>query len=651
MSLILKGQSQMCGIVGVVYNDRTRLVSEQALLTMRDSLTHRGPDDAGNFIAPGIGLGARRLSIIDLSERGHMPMCTPDGRYWIVYNGEIFNYHDLRLHLEQRGWSFQSNTDTEVVLNLYADEGIGMLPRLNGMFAFAIWDADERTLFIARDRLGVKPLFYTKTKTELLFASEEKALFAGGVEQEFDSRHWEELLCFRYVAGEETPYKNVQRLLPGHYLIWKDGQIRTQRWWNLAEIAKEKREEFNDIAGRNGGQPVSSNAVTWFGETLNDAVRLRLISDVPVGILLSGGLDSSCIAASLALHSKDKISSFTIRFDEKNYDEGELAKQTASLLQLNYNDLKVESKKLLSLIQQASFYSDEPLVHGSDPYLLAISQFAKERVTVLLSGEGADETLGGYVRYRPLHYPNLLNFLRRILPHLPLAFQRNHRINKLSRFLKMDSIDCFVAFNACEVLPEQLTEIGLSPTGEYSFRKSVLQEAKSLYPNEPLRQAMYSDQHTFLCSVLDRNDRMTMGASIECRVPYLDHRLVEGLAALPSNALLSGNKGKPLLRKAMNERLPETVRNHRKWGFGVPWAKYLRDIKELRQLVSELHSLSPIQDSPFNLFKLRTIVTDFLQGEQKHEELIQRLIMIAIWHQSCLNKTNKTTLHETVAID
>lgn len=612
----------MCGLCGIAFNDQNHLPSEQQLTVMRDSLAHRGPDDAGNFIAPGIALGSRRLAILDLSPRGHMPMASEDGRYQIVHNGEIYNYRELRPALESRGFRFRSNSDTEVLLNLYRAEGAAMLDKLNGMFAFAIWDAEEKSLFIARDRLGVKPLYYAERPDGLYFASEEKALFAAGVPAEFDESCWEELLCFRYVAGERTPFVGVKRLLPGHSLTWKDGQLRIKRWWNLAERAAGLREQ------------TPADPVEWFRATFDDAVRLRRISDVPVGVLLSGGLDSSSVAASLALQAGEGISTFTVRFDEAGYDEGPLAQQIAAQYRLDYRELLVKNDDLMSRIEQASWFNDEPLAHGNDIHLLAISEFAKPRVTVLLSGEGADETLGGYVRYKPLQHPMLLNAARPVLPGVSSALNLGGRLNKLARFLKLGATDRMVFFNSCDLLPHELDVLARPARQSFDYRENVLAEAQRLYPGDYVRQAMYNDQHTFLCSVLDRNDRTTMGASIECRVPFLDYRLVEGLAALPSETLLSKQESKHLLRRAVEDRLPAEIRAHRKWGFGVPWKQYFRQQAEFRQFIRQLPEHQALRDAPFAADRLRQATEAFLNGDDRREPLIRQLVMIALWRQS-----------------
>ena len=615
----------MCGIAGFVRRDSSAPVSENTLLAMQASLEHRGPDDGGIHLAPGVGLVSTRLAILDLSIHGHMPMSTTDGRYHIVYNGEIYNYRDLRRVLEGQGCRFRSNSDTEVLLQLFVREGVEMLQRLNGMFAFAIWDTAERTLLLARDRLGVKPLYFAERGDALLFASEQKALVAAGVPAAFDHDTWDELLCFRYVAGDRTPYAGIRRLLPGHLLRWRAGDLKVQRWWDLSARAREAREE----------PPL--DATQWFRETFDDAVNVRRISDVPVGVLLSGGLDSSSVATSLAAQAGKGVASFTVSFTEADHDESPFAREVARASGLTYNDLRLAPEDLAERLEPASWLNDEPLAHASDVHLWAIAEYAKPRVTVLLSGEGSDETLGGYVRYQPLRYPGLMGVGRLVLPQLERAVRLPGRAVKLARFLSMGSIRQFVLFNACDVLPSDLAAVGRVPTTEFPYREAIIREAESLYPRDAARQAMFSDQHTFLSSLLHRNDRMTMGASIECRVPFLDYRLVEGLAGLPSPVLLRGHAAKPLMRTALASRLPESVRRHRKWGFGVPWSRYLRDVPALRQMVIDLPDSEPIAHGPFDRTRVRAVVQDFIRGDAAHAALVKQLVVTVAWHRACID--------------
>jgi asparagine synthase (glutamine-hydrolysing) len=618
----------MCGLCGVVYFDRSRVADESALAPMRDVLVHRGPDDAGSYRAPGIALGCRRLAILDLSSRGHLPMSTEDGRYWIAYNGEVYNHQELRSMLSSNGCTFHSTTDTEVVLRLYRREGPAMLRRLNGMFSIAVWDTQERRLFLARDRLGVKPLYYSLQPDALYFASEEKSLFMAGVPAEFDPSTWTELLLFRYVAGERTPFRGVTRLLPGHYLTWQDGKLEITRWWNLAERVEELRD-----------RQAAPDPYEWFRTTFDDAVRLRRIADVPVGVLLSGGLDSSSVTASLATHHPSRVQTFTVRFDEPGFDEGPLARQLAEAYGADYRELHVDDEELLTWIERASWFNDEPLAHGNDVHLLAISQFAKPHVTVLLSGEGADETLGGYVRYRPLRFPWLLRAAQLAVPLVDRHLKLRGRWSKLARSCRLGSTERMVLYNACDVLPQ---DVGPTLDDHFVFRERILREAVAVYPGDPIRQAMYGDLHTFLCSVLDRNDRSTMGASIECRVPFLDYRLVEGVATMPTGVLTSMVESKPLLRRSVGHRLPEAIRSHQKWGFAVPWPAYFRRRPELRARIENLPKHELLRDAPIAGPDLQRLTSAFLGGQDEGAALVTQLVMILVWHESYFRTLQQT---------
>ena len=613
----------MCGVCGIVHPDPDWEIDLPTLQRMRDVLTHRGPDDAGLLREGGVALAARRLAIVDLSQRGHMPMHSSDRRFTIVYNGEIYNSPELRRELEAGGYSPVSNCDTEIVLQLFARHGTAMLPRLNGMFAFAIWDRRDRVLTLVRDRLGVKPLYYTFDDGVLRFASEPKALFASGLRPEFDPSTWEELLCFRYVAGAETPYRQVRRLLPGHLLTWRAGHMEVRRWWNLGEYA--------DVTACPAG-----GAADWFRQTFDESVALRRISDVPLGVLLSGGLDSSSVAAALAAQAGTGIESFTVGFTEAQYDERPLAKMVASRWGLRFNHLTISPRDLLPLLLRSSWHNDEPLAHGNEGQLLAISELAKPQVTVLLSGEGADETLCGYVRYRPLRHRRLLRVARPVLPFIAIAPGIPARVRKLSRLLESGSLANLPALAACDVLPGQVAALGLEARGEFPYRHDILAEAARVYPGALHRQAMYYDQHTFLTSLLDRNDRMTMGASIECRVPFLDYRLVQGLSALPDAALLAGRGSKSLLRSAVGHRLPREILHHRKWGFGVPWSQYLRSVPELTQLVQDLPTIEPVAGGPFDSGTIRRVCVRFLAGDSRYDFLVRQLLMTALWYETCV---------------
>jgi asparagine synthase (glutamine-hydrolysing) len=611
----------MCGIAGIVWPGGPLPVEESRLLAMRDVLAHRGPDDAGTYRSDGCVLLSRRLAILDLSERGHMPMASPDGRYQIVYNGEVYNFKTIREKLERRGHRFRSGTDTEVILAAYSEWGPVSLDYLNGMFAFAIWDLHQKELFLARDHLGIKPVYYAEAGRVLYFASEAKALFAAGLTPSFDDTTVPELVRFGFVAGDRTPFAGVRRLLPGHYLLWKDGRMRLCRWWNLGKRAREVRED------------PPRDAASWFGETFDDAVDLRRISDVPVGVLMSGGLDSCSVAASLAEQAGSGVASFTIGFTEPEYDESLLARMVAARWKQDHHELTIDPDELFGRLRRAAWYSDEPIVHASDVHLWMISEFAKPRVTVLLSGEGADETLGGYVRYHTLRSQAVLAVARRVADLMPIAPRFPRRLGKLVDYLRLGSPRCLVYHNAAKCLNSSFSLLGFHNGADSRFRLGVLEEAEALYPGDYARQAMYYDQHTYLVSLLERNDRMTMAASIECRVPFLDYRLVEGVAALPSRWIFRGRRGKILLRETAARRLPPALLRQKKWGFGVPWGRYLREKRALRDLVGSLPSLAPVNAPPFDTGSLRALIDRFLKGEDHDSEVVFQLVMLVLWHE------------------
>lgn len=612
----------MCGIAGIVHSDPTYRVGRDRLIAMRDELVHRGPDDYGVFLDDGIGLASRRLAILDLSPRGKMPMETADGRYVIVYNGEVYNFRELRPLLEAKGVRLTSDSDTEVVLNLFALEGPAMLDRLNGMFAIAIWDRVEQSLFLARDRVGVKPLVFARSGGEFLFASEAKALLAAGVEEALDDSTLEELLTFRYVAGARTPNRGIERLLPGHWLTWKNGSLETRRWWSLVDRARTVQDA------------VRQNPAAWYAEMFDDATRLQRISDVPVGVLLSGGLDSSSIATSLAQLGGGRTASFTVAFQSPGVDETRLARGVAAQASLEYHDMGVDDADLPTLLEEATRLNDAPLAHASDTHLLAISRFARPKVTVLLSGEGGDETLGGYNRYTPLRYPWLLSALRPAAPFAAGLLDASSRAHRLARLVARGGADAVELLGSCELLPEALQDVGLTLRNEFAYRSEVLAEAASLYPREPVRRAMYYDQHTYLSSLLDRNDRMTMGASIECRVPMLDHRIVEGLAAMPSPSLFPTTEQKSLLRRALGKRLPADVLAAKKWGFGVPWSAYLRRVPGLVAAVEALPDGELATSGRLDRAAVRRVVRAFLGGDDASGSLVRQLVMFEAWRSA-----------------
>jgi len=550
----------MCGINGI-FHLNYKQVDQNQLIKMRDMLEHRGPDDAGIYISNNIGLGHRRLSIIDTSSAGHQPFISDNGRYVIVFNGEIYNYKSFYPELKSKGIALKSGSDTEVLLKLYELYGLEMLHRLNGMFAFAIWDTVTKKLTLCRDRMGVKPLYYCIHKSTLYFGSEQKALFAAGVPIQISESGMEEYIFNRFVAGEDTLFTEVKKLLPGHHMVIdEDGNTKTTRWWNLKEMIQNHTQILNPKK--------------WFEETFFESVKLRMVSDVAVGILLSGGLDSCSILSSLHEQNFEKIETFNISFSEEEHNEYHLAKKITEEYGYTFNHTKLENESLYQNLIETSYYQDEPIMHLNEPHLLAIAKMAKPKVKVLLSGEGADELMGGYVRYKALKNPTLLKAISHISKLE--TFNKKPRYDKLLRYSRINNSDDLVIFNGSNVYPDDINAFYGpidKPINEYRY--NILKEAQELYPNSLQRQALYFDQHTYMCSLLDRNDRCTMGTSIECREPFLDQRLIAGLGTLDDKWMFTGKKGKFILKTTMQDKLPKEIIDFRKIGLSAPWGSYL----------------------------------------------------------------------------
>ena len=614
----------MCGINGILHLQTQKKVDERILTKMRDSLEHRGPDDKGIFIEKNIGFGHRRLSILDISSSGHQPFISENGRYMMTYNGEIYNFKEFYPELKSSGFDIKTTSDTEVLMKLYQLHGLKMLNRLNGMFAFAIWDKLEKKLTLVRDRMGVKPLYYSFFNETFYFASEQKALFTAGVPLKMAQDGLEEYIFNRFVAGENTLYENVKKVLPGHVMtIHEGGKTTIEKWWNL------KREIQN--------QPKIKNPIEWFRETFDDAVKLRMISDVPVGVMLSGGLDSSSILASLHHQKYKDIQTFNIGFKEIEHNETHLAKMMAEKCNYGFQTMQLEDKNLYDQLINATYFQDEPIMHLSEPHLLGLAQMAKPSVKVLLSGEGADELMGGYTRYKALQHPSLLNVLT-LLGNFGL-FPKKPLYNKLLRFAQIQKKSDLVLFNGSNIYPQDIANtFGIEKTPTNEYRQKIYEEAKSLYPNSLRRQALYFDQHTYLCSLLDRNDRCTMGASIECREPFLDQRLLVGLGSIEDKLLFTGVKGKFILKNAMKNRLPDEILKFRKVGLSAPWGDYLTKSPVFKDELETFVKSDLFQIPYFEHINIQKLVSKLQQGDIRMTPYIMPLFMMHIWIKTYATK-------------
>ena len=621
----------MCGIAGIFYFNKHRTVEDNRLTAMRDALLHRGPDFGSSFIENNIGLGHRRLSILDLSPLGNQPMFSDDERYAIIFNGEIYNFLELRPELEKKGFQFKSHCDTEVLLKMYIAYGEEMLDKLNGMFAFAIWDRQEKTLFAARDRVGIKPFYYVADDEQFLFASEAKSLFAGGYPMELDESTFSELFLYRFVAGEETIFKNVKKLLPGHSIKIENNKITINRWWKLAD----------KIANHS----TISDPLEWFKETFNSSVKMHMISDVPVGVLLSGGLDSSSICASLHEQGYQSIQTFNVGFRNFADDESTLAARVSKHYNFPSHSIYVEDDDLQKNLSIANYIHDEPLIHQNDPQIVAISRYAKKYVTVLLSGEGADEFLGGYVRYKPLKYAGKAGAIKNMLRLVPGSF-KSKRIEKLERYFSLPSTDAMILLNASNNFPDELMKVGLQLKEiKNQYRNKMLAEAKEVYPGNVRRQALYYDQHTYLSSLNHRNDRATMAGSIECRVPFLDKRLMEGLGTLDDKWFFTGKKSKYLLKKSFENSLPDYITNFRKVGFSVPWIDFINKGEKFSHQWKNLEKSDFLQYKIFSGMNIKQLRSNVEKGDQSSEMLLRQLFFSSIWWDEYVEKINNQTVY------
>jgi asparagine synthase (glutamine-hydrolysing) len=614
----------MCGINGVLHLQSQKKVDSRILTKMRDSLEHRGPDDAGLFIEKNIGFGHRRLSILDVSTAGHQPFLSDNGRYVMVYNGEIYNFKDFYPELKSSGFNIKTSSDTEVLIKLYELYGLKMLSRLNGMFAFAIWDKLEKKLVVVRDRMGVKPLYYSFYNETFYFASEQKALFTAGVPLKIAQDGIEEYIFNRFVAGENTLFHNVNKVLPGHSMtIHEGGKITVKKWWDL------KKEIQN--------QHKIKNPIEWFRETFDDSVRLRMVSDVPVGVLLSGGLDSSSVLASLSHQNYKNIQTFNIGFKEEEHNESHLAKMMAEKLGYDFHTMQLEDMDLYDNLIQSTYLQDEPIMHLSEPHLLAISKIAKPLVKVLISGEGADELMGGYVRYKTLQFPALLKSIATI-GNLDL-FEKNPRYEKLIRYSQISKKSDLIFYNGSNIYPGDISKtFGINSAPKNEYRKKMYKEAKSLYPHNLRRQALYFDQQTYLRSLLYRNDRATMGASIECREPFLDQRLIIGLGSLDDKWMFTGKKGKFILKTVMEDRLPKEILKFKKVGLSAPWGDYLTKSPAFKDELESFSKSDLFQMPYFENINIKQLIQNLEKGDSRMVPYIMPLFMMHIWMNSYANK-------------
>jgi asparagine synthase (glutamine-hydrolysing) len=564
----------MCGVAGILKLHRGDTVDEARLKRMRDVLRHRGPDGEGLYLDGPIGLGHRRLSIVDVAG-GHQPMANEDDSLWITFNGEIYNHGALRPPLEARGHRYRTRSDTETILHLYEEEGERCVERLQGMFAFALWDEPRQRLLLARDRLGIKPLYYAVTDRELLFASEIKAILAAGVSPVLDESVLPEFLATRFVAGENTFFRGIRKLLPGRTLLWSpsDGP-RQRRYWQPVVAADDRPLSMRERA-------------VQVGERLEEAVGSHLMSDVPLGLFLSGGLDSSGLAALMAPMVSGRLQTFAVGFEDADTNELGYARLAAGAVGAEHREIVVSPDEFFGALPRLVWHEDEPIAFPSSVPLHFVSRLARDHVKVVLTGEGADELFLGYSWYRLTAWTNRLgggygalvpgrgrDAVRTGLKHLPR--RARHYLDRT--FLALEPGIRSLFYENFAVFPERLRH-EILPAGGSEALRSPYREQLRCYEEgsgSALDRMSRADIQTYLVELLMKQDQMSMAASVESRVPFLDHLLVEHVLAIPDRFKLRGWTTKAVLREALRPRVPRQILARRKMGFPVPFGRWVR---------------------------------------------------------------------------
>lgn len=625
----------MCGITGVL-NLSGASVGHFLLRQMTTLLAHRGPDGDGFFVDGPIGLGHRRLRIIDLSERGKQPLSNEDGTVWVTFNGEIYNYRELRADLTKRGHVFHSNTDTEVVVHAFEEEGIACLKRFNGMFAFGLWDARQRKLYLVRDRVGIKPLFYYLDSEWLIFASEIKAVLCHqAVERRVDLKALHTFLSLNYTPAPYTLFEGVKQLLPGHYLVCDSaGNVSEHEYWDLEYTLDDTHSE-GEFVGR-------------FQKLLQEAVRKRLMSDVPFGAFLSGGLDSSSIVYCMAQCLDAPVETFSIAFAEDSYDESAYARAVAHCCQTQHHE-RVVRPDAVEVLPRIVWHAEEPTADSSMIPMYYLARMAREQVTMVLSGDGADETLAGYETYQAYYLARLYRLLpgwirQRLLAPLvnalPVSDAKVSWDFKLKRFVRGAELGderghaywrTIFDEEAKRLLYRPEVREALCGEETFDLYRTYFEKANDWHP---LNRLLYVDTRFYLPNdMLVKVDRMAMAHGLEARVPFLDHELVEFLATVPPRFKLRRLMHKKyLLKCAMQERLPRQVLSRRKQGFNVPKGIWIKN--ELKVFVAD--TLSRRNISAMGLFEpnvVADLLTEHWRSQKDNSHQIWGLLVFTLWWQ------------------
>jgi len=636
----------MCGIAGIVAVDRLDQDAPARAARMRDIITHRGPDEAGLHTDAHAALAHRRLSIVDLST-GQQPLSNEDGSVWVVFNGEIYNHAEIRRELEAHGHRYRTKSDTETIVHAYEQWGDDCVERFRGMFAFAIWDAPKRRLLLVRDRLGIKPLYWTMAGDTLLFGSEIKALLASGmVEAVANHAVLPEVLSTRYTSGEETLFRGINKLLPGHRLVFEGGAVGIQQYWDLPTRTDSP-------------ESPAASPVERFKELLEESVRLRLMADVPLGMFLSGGIDSSAIAAIMARMIDRPLQTFSVAFKDRAFNELEYAREVARSIGAVSHEIVIDDQDFFGALPKLVWHEDEPIAHPSSVPLYFVSALARQHVTVVLTGEGSDELLAGYGKYPRVAwnwragtvYERMLpaavreSIARGIVPMLPRKLERYARRS----FLTMDRSPEAMFFDNFASIRLADQQRLLAPAYRPAASRTGAYASSLGYFNAPngnstlLDRLLYADIKTYLVELLMKQDQMSMATSIESRVPFLDHKLVEFAATLPDAWKLSGFTTKRILRESMKGLLPESILNRPKMGFPVPFAGWTRGAWNgvARDVLLDRRSRERGLIDPV---AVESLVRDHAAGRTEGGDRIWSLMNLELWHRTFIDGDGVQTL-------
>jgi asparagine synthase (glutamine-hydrolysing) len=627
----------MCGICGVVAFDRDRTVEPRIVKAMADSIRHRGPDDEGLYAGGQAVLGHRRLSIIDLAT-GHQPIANEDETVWIVFNGEIYNFQELRRDLLAKGHRFKTNSDTEVIVHLYEEYGSDCVSRLRGMFAFAIWDKRNRSLFLARDRVGIKPLYYTIIDGQLLFASEIKALLQHpGAVRRVNVHALDSFLMHQYGPGADTAIAGVQRLLPGHHLVVKDGRVSITQYWDLRFPVQPMRGTEKQIA---------RDLVAL----LEDTVREHMISDVPVGVLLSGGVDSTAMLSFAVEETQRAVKSFTVGFSDIGItDERPYARIAADRYGSEHFEMTLSAKDFQEFLPRYVWHMEEPVCEPPAVALYYVTELARRHVKVLLSGEGGDEAFAGYPNYRNVVWLERLKGLGPLPADLAATgFELLHKASgkerwrKFAHVMRHDIADYYWSrtsgplSNFARAKPTLYTGAFQTEVGKVRSDDFISELFDHARGESLLNQMLYVDTKTWLPDdLLIKADKMTMASSVELRVPLLDHRVLEFAAAVPPGMKLKGFRTKHILKQALRDSVPTEILNRRKTGFPVPYRKWLNG--ELKGFVQDV--LTDPRTRSRGYFD-DGVMAAFLKQSQSGEDLsaeIFSLVTLELWHREFID--------------